>query len=289
MSPAALEPIVGRYVHMPILGETCRVYFEEAGQGIPLVCLHTAGADSRQFRHLMCDEEVTRRFRVLAFDMPWHGKSYPPEGWQDNEYRLTTQRYVATILAFCDALALERPVAMGCSIGGRIVLELAHAHGERFRALIGLEAADFQAPWYDTDWLHRSDVHGGEVCAALVSGLIAPQSPAVHRYETLWQYMQGGPGIFKGDLYFYRVDGDLRGRLGGIDTARCPLYLLTGEYDFSCSPEDTLRTAASIPGAQVTIMKEVGHFPMSENPAQFRGYLLPVLQEILERGRPSPA
>jgi pimeloyl-ACP methyl ester carboxylesterase len=128
-------------------------------------------------------------------------------------------------------------------------------------------------------------VHGGEVCAALVSGLIAPQSPDGHRHETLWQYMQSGPGVFKGDLYFYRVDADLRGKLGGIDTARCPLYLLTGEYDFSCTPEDTMRTAAGIPGAKVTIMQGVGHFPMSENPAQFRRYILPVLDEIRRGGR----
>ena len=92
--------------------------------------------------------------------------------------------------------------------------------------------------------------------------------------------MQGGPGVFKGDLYFYRVDADLRGKLDGIDTSRCPLYLLTGEYDFSCTPEDTLRTASAIAGAKVTVMKEVGHFPMSENPAQFRRYILPVLDEI---------
>jgi pimeloyl-ACP methyl ester carboxylesterase len=280
MTRATLEPIVGRYLRVPILGEECRIYFEEAGQGIPLVCLHTAGADSRQFRHLLCDEAVTAHYRVLAFDLPWHGKSYPPPGWQDYEYKLTTQRYVETVRGFCAALELARPVVMGCSIGGRIVLQLAHAHGAEFRALIGLEAADFQAPWYDTSWLHRGDVHGGEVCAALVSGLVAPQSPPEHRHETLWQYMQGGPGVFKGDLYFYRVDADLRGKLGGIDTARCPLYLLTGEYDFSCTPEDTLRTAAGIPGAQVTIMRELGHFPMSENPGQFRGYVLPVLDEI---------
>ena len=49
-----------------------------------------------------------------------------------------------------------------------------------------------------------------------------------------------------------------------------PLYLLTGEYDFSCRPEDTLRTAKTIPGAKVKVMREVGHFPMSENPAQFK-------------------
>lgn len=278
-----LEPMVGRYVHLQIDGQPCRVYFEEAGSGIPLVCLHTAGADSRQYRHLMCDEAVTSRFRVIAFDMPWHGKSYPPEGWQDSEYQLTTDLYVQTILTFCEALALDQPALIGCSIGGRIVLELARLHATRFRALIGLESADFQQPWYDTAWLHRGDVHGGEVCAALVSGLIAPQSPAVHRHETLWQYMQSGPGVFRGDLYFYRVDGDLRGRLDGIRTDVCPLYLLTGEYDFSCTPEDTQRTAASIAGAHVTIMREVGHFPMSENPLQFRSYLLPVLDAIARR------
>jgi pimeloyl-ACP methyl ester carboxylesterase len=69
-----------------------------------------------------------------------------------------------------------------------------------------------------------------------------------------------------------------------IDTSRCPLYLLTGEYDFSCTPADTERTAAKIKGAQVTVMREIGHFPMSENPAQFRRYVAPVLEEIRAKG-----
>lgn len=281
MAGPIFEPIRGAYVHLSLGARLHRVYFEEAGQGIPLVCLHTAGADGRQFRHVLNDEAVTRHFRVLAFDMPWHGKSLPPAGWQDEEYRLTTEAYVDLILAFCAALGLERPVVLGCSIGGKIVLELARAHPERFRALIGLESAAYQAPWYDdTGWLHRPDVHGGEVAGALMSGLIAPQSPDETRWETLWGYMQGGPGVFKGDLHFYRVDGDFRDRVGQIDTTRCPLYLLTGEYDFSCTPEDTRLTAEKIPGARFTVMTEIGHFPMAENPAQFRRYLLPVLDEI---------
>ncbi len=274
------EPIIGRYLHLQIEGVPHRLYVEEAGQGIPLVCLHTAGADGRQFRHLMNDPAVTDHYRVLAFDLPWHGKSTPPEGFHTGEYRLTTASYTAIIRAFCAALELERPVVMGCSIGGRIVLNLALAHAAEFRALIGLEAADFQTPWYDTVWLNRPDVHGGEVCAALVSGLIAPQSPAATAQEVLWQYKQSGPGVFQGDLYFYRVDGDLRGRLASIDTEVCPLFLLTGEYDFSCTPEDTARTAAAIPGASFTVMQELGHFPMAENPAQFRKYILPVLEAI---------
>src|SRR5262245_33847020 len=140
------------------------------------------------------DEDIIRNYRVLAFDMPWHGKSLPPEGWQREEYRLTTAAYTEMIVAFCRALELHRPVVMGCSIGGRIVLNLAIECAALFRALIGLEAADFQAAWYDTAWLNRPDVHGGEVCAALVSGLIAPQSPDVSRHETLWMYRQGGSG-----------------------------------------------------------------------------------------------
>ena len=280
---AKLDPIVGRYMHVSLGGRPHRIYFEEAGQGIPLVCLHTAGADGRQYRHLMTDAAITAHFRVLAFDLPWHGKSTPPDGWQRDEYQLTTGAYTEAIRAFCAALALERPVVLGCSIGGRIVLGLAIAHAAEFRALIGLEAADYQQPWYDTTWLHRPDVHGGEVCGGLVSGMMAPQSPDVSRWETLWQYMQSGPGVFKGDLYFYRIDGDLRDRVGKIDTSVCPLYLLTGEYDFSCTPEDTRRTAQQIPGAEVTIMKELGHFPMSENPAQFRRYILPVLERIRAR------
>jgi pimeloyl-ACP methyl ester carboxylesterase len=282
--PARIDPILGRYLHVTLGGEEHRLYFEEAGHGIPLVCLHTAGADGRQFRHLMTDPAVTEHFRVLAFDLPWHGKSTPPEGWQRREYRLTTRSYTEAIRAFCAAFELARPVVLGCSIGGRIVLHLAIEHAREFRALIGLEAADFQTPWYDTSWLHRPDIHG-EVCAALVSGLMAPQSPEASRWETLWHYLQGGPGVFKGDLHFYRVDGDLRDRVATIDTSQCPLYLLTGEYDFSCTPEDTLRTARQIPGVEVTVMERLGHFPMSENPAQFRHYILPVLQRIRERER----
>jgi pimeloyl-ACP methyl ester carboxylesterase len=277
---AKLEPVVGRYMQLEIGGRTNRIYFEEAGRGIPLLCLHTAGADASQYRHLLNDPAITRDYRVVAFDLPWHGKSLPPVGYHLEDYELTTELYVETVLAVCQGLELDQPVIMGCSMGGRIVLELALRQGADLRAVIGLEGADHQEPWYDTDWLHRADVHGGEVSAALVSGLVAPQSPDEYRWETLWGYMQSGPGVFKGDLHFYRVDSDYRDRVADIDTKQCAVYLLTGEYDFSCTPEDTLRTAARIEGAQATIMEGLGHFPMCEDPAQFRKYILPVLDQI---------
>jgi pimeloyl-ACP methyl ester carboxylesterase len=273
------EPIVGRYLNFDLLGRPHRLYIEEAGQGIPLLCLHTAGSDGRQYRGLLNDKRVTDNYRVIVFDMPWHGKSSPPEGYQDEEYKLTSRDYVRMILEIADALELDRPVVMGCSIGGRIVLYLAHQHAKRFRAIIGLETAAHVAPYYDVNWLHRGDVHGGEVSAGVVSGLVAPTAPDNHRWETLWHYLQSGPGVFKGDLHFYKVDGDIRDKVDQIDGRTTPLYLLTGEYDYSCTSEGTLDVAKRT-GAEATIMKGLGHFPMSEDPPRFISYLLPVLEKI---------
>lgn len=275
-----LEPITGRYVRFDLAGRSYRVYFEEAGQGIPLLCLHTAGADSRQFRGLLNEPRITDRFRVIAFDLPWHGKSSPPENWQRETYRLTSTMYCDLILTFMAALGLERPVVMGCSIGGRVCLNLALDHAANFRAIVGVQCAASTPRYYDPAWLAHPEVNGPVAGAATVMGLMCPDNPEDERWETLWHYMQGGPGIFGGDLYFYQVEGDFRERVKEIDTSVTPLFLLTGEYDYSCSPQDTLQTAAQIDGADVRIMPGLGHFPMSENPQAFVAELLPVLAEI---------
>ena len=277
---AQLEAITGRYAHIEIEGKPHRLYFEEAGQGIPLICLHTAGSDSRQFRAVLNDPEITKHYRIVAFDMPWHGKSSPPAGWEAQDYKLTTGAYTRQIMAVAKALGLERPVVMGCSIGGRIVLNLALEHAKDLRALVGLQSAAFVERYYESAWLNHAEVHGGQACGAIAYGLMSPLSPDAHRWETVWHYMQGGPGVFTGDLYFYQVEGDIRERIGAIDTDLCPLYMLTGEYDYSASPRDTEAAATRIKGAKVTIMKGLGHFPMSENPDAFLGYLRPVLDEI---------
>jgi pimeloyl-ACP methyl ester carboxylesterase len=276
------EDIIGRYLNINVDDTNYRIYVEEAGQGIPLLCLHTAGSDGRQFRHILNDQKITKNFRVIAFDLPWHGKSNPPEGYELNDYKLTTSLYKKIIMSFCDNYKLNEPVIMGCSMGGRVVLHLALEQSNYFKAVIALEGSDKLEPYYDLDWLYRPDIHGGLIQSAFVSSQIAPQSPDKFRHETLWHYMQGGPGIFKGDLYFYWHDGDFDDRSGLIDTSKCPVYLLSGEYDCSCTPERTLATASRIKGAKATIIPGIGHFPMSENPELFKSYIYPILDEILK-------
>lgn len=59
--------------------------------------------------------------------------------------------------------------------------------------------------------------------------------------------------------------------------------MLTGEYDYLTTPEDGARTAEQIRGAEFIEMKEIGHFPMSENYPRFAGYLKQALRRIEER------
>ncbi|KQY72495.1 MULTISPECIES: alpha/beta fold hydrolase [Ensifer] len=280
MTIAGLEPLCGRYVNLAVEGVAQRIYFEEAGAGRTVLCLHTAGADSRQWRFILNDDELTANHRFIAFDMPWHGKSLPPQGFETQDYLLTTETYVATVLAFADALGLDRPLLAGCSMGGRIALQLAALHPARFGGFIAIEASDFQPAWYDIDWFHRPDAHGGEMGAALVSANISPYAPAVERWNTQWMFMQSGPGVFRGDLSFYTRDDSLVGRLASIDTNKTPVHILCGAYDLTCTPEDAARTASAIPGATLTIMDELGHFPMSEHPAAFRPYFANALSRM---------
>lgn len=277
---STIEAIVGRYLTVEIEGKSQRIYFEESGKGRPLLCLHTAGADSRQWRHILNDLEFSANHRIIAFDMPWHGKSLPPEDFETEEYLLTTARYIEIVLAVSDGLGLENPLLIGCSMGGRIALQIAALHPGRFGGYIAIEASDFQPAWYDIDWFHRPDAHGGEMGAALVSANIAPHAPNAERWNTLWMFMQSGPGVFRGDLSFYIKDDSLVGNIGLIDTQNAPVHILCGEYDLTCTPEDATRTHMAIAGSTLEIMAELGHFPMSENPVGFRPFFARALEIV---------
>jgi pimeloyl-ACP methyl ester carboxylesterase len=111
-------------------------------------------------------------------------------------------------------------------------------------------------------------------------GLMSPTSPEAFRRETAWVYSQGAPPVFKGDLYYYSVEHDLTNDAERIDTSKVAVCLLTGEYDWASPPAASCELARRIEGARYRTMEKLGHFPMSEDPERFRGYIAPVLEEI---------
>lgn len=277
---ARFESAVGRYVFVEHQGVEYRVYFEESGQGIPLILQHTAGSDGRQFRYLLEDPAITDHFRVIAYDLPYHGKSVPPTGidWWSTRYKLTRDWFMGFILQLSGDLELDKPVFMGCSMGGQIAIDLALEHNDQFRAIIGLESALNSHHNEITQFDHPRI--SNEAKGAMMYTMMAPSSPEHCKRETAWHYSQGAPPVFNGDLNYYSVEYDLEGKARGIDTEQTPLYLLTGEYDWSVWPERTEELVREVPGAKFQRMQGMGHFPMSENPEQFKRYLIPILNEI---------
>ena len=271
--------VTGGYVAVTAGNRTYPVYREHAGSGRDLLCLHTAGADGRQFHRLMADPRITGGHRMIAFDLPWHGKSPPPTGGTPGSWRLDTELYVGLIMGFVEAAGLDRPVVLGASMSGEICLELAYRHPDRFAGIIACEASE-RIERRQTPFSYHPQVNAGYFVPEWIRGLIAPQSPAECVADIAWHYAQGGPAVFFGDIAFYAGDWDGRERVGRIDTGRCPLFMLTGEYDYSCTVEHSAATAAKIRGVRFQAMPGIGHFPFAENPALFADYLLPILREI---------
>jgi pimeloyl-ACP methyl ester carboxylesterase len=277
--PRPLADVQGRYVPVTAGGVTYQVYYETAGAGRDVLCMHTAGADGRQFHGLMADPRITEGHRLVAFDLPWHGKSPPPDGAIPGSWRLNTDLYVALIMGFIEAAGLRQPIALGASMSGEICLELAWRHPDRFAGIIACEACE-KIERRQTGFAAHPAVNQALFVPEWIRALSAPQSPAEYQQAIAWHYAQGGPAVFYGDIAFYSGDWDARDRVGGIDTSRCPLFMLTGEYDYSCTVEASAATAAKIAGVRFQAMQGIGHFPFAENPKLFAQYLLPILLQL---------
>ena len=237
------DSAVGRYVYVRIQGVQYRVYYEEAGQGIPLVLQHSSSSDGRNWRFLLEDAEIQRKFRIIAWDLPFHGKSVPPTTvpWWTQEYRMTGERLMDSVLAICRALKADRPVFMGVAGGGFVATDLALYHPEKFRAVIGVNASiagpvplarSLGQPPPASEEPNVQDHPRVSNAAAGVSiyQITSPLAPEPYRREVGWLYSICGPGVSAGDRYFNSVDHDLTGgKAAKIDTSKVDVYLVSGD------------------------------------------------------------
>jgi len=274
---------VGKYVHLELGGTDHRVYFEEAGSGIPVLLQHTAGCHGSQWRHLLEDSRLTSQFRLIAYDLPYHGKSLPPVAtdWWAQKYDLTGEFLRSVPRALAAALGLDQPIFVGCSVGGLLALDLAHKHAQEFRAVVSVEGAlKIPGELQDLSDLWHPQI-SNDYKARAMEGLMSPTSPLPYVKETSFVYASGWPQSFIGDLFYYIADYDLRAAAAEIDTRQVGVHILSGEYDHSGTSELGKAAHEAIAGSTWQEMRDVGHFPMSENPEAFINYLLPVLEQIV--------
>jgi pimeloyl-ACP methyl ester carboxylesterase len=235
---------------------------------------------------------VTKHFRCIAYDLPFHGKSLPPleHDWWKERYLLTLDFLMKFQDVFIKAFELKRPAYMGSSMGGHLAADLAYHCPEKYCALIGLEGAlvtaaqhskhsanDAYFEMYDNPFI------GKEALGGSMDMIIAVQTPERRRKEITWCYNKSGPGVFAGDINYYNHDHDLTGKADKIDVGKCMLYLLTGSYDPATKPADTKLLADAVKGSYYKEMENLGHFPVTENYELFKTYLMPVLDDVLKR------
>jgi pimeloyl-ACP methyl ester carboxylesterase len=85
----------------------------------------------------------------------------------------------------------------------------------------------------------------------------------------------------RNDLYFWGAENADAGLTDRIDASRVPLYLYSGEYDFTCPPAAVEESARRIgAGVHYDMLKGLGHFPMSEDYEIFRPTLVKTLEAI---------
>lgn len=217
---------------------------------------------------------------MIAFDLPGHGRSdrLPiPIG----SYSLTTELYADAIIGVIERLGLTDVIVSGSSMGGEIYLEIAYRAPDAVRGVIACEASE-RVEGRRQPWARDPYVNESLFVPEWVYGMMAPQSPQRFKDDIWWGYSQGGFNTFRGDIDFYSGDWDGRDKVTQIDTSRCAVVLLTGEYDYSCTPQMSERTAQRIRGAHFWPMPGLGHFPMAENPAEFLPHLRKAL-DVVER------
>jgi pimeloyl-ACP methyl ester carboxylesterase len=275
------DDIIGRYVWIDTPFGRTKIFCESAGSGPQhILFLHTAGADSRQFHSLMNDKTAQARCSMYAFDLPGHGRSYPGETQFPGGYKLDEESYIDIIGKIIGKLNLHRPIVCGASMAGHICLAVAIRASElNVGGVIPCEASDHVAALkdhYAVGALQNESILNSE----RVCGLISPTAPAIYYQLTWWIYSSQAAGIFPGDLKFYFNGWDGRDRTPLIDTKKCPVYMLTGEYDYSCTVAASKATAEKIPGAIFEEMQGLGHFPMTEQPKIFLPYFLRALDFI---------
>ncbi|HET9207211.1 MAG TPA: alpha/beta hydrolase, partial [Burkholderiaceae bacterium] len=100
--------------------------YTDAGEGPPVLLLHSSVSGNRQWRKLA--GSLSERFRVIAPNLLGYGETTPWHGQRAQ----TLPDAAQVVMTLCDALAFDEPLrVVGHSFGGAVALWSAHVLGDR--------------------------------------------------------------------------------------------------------------------------------------------------------------
>ena len=240
-----------------------------------IVALHTAGRDTRQYHGMM--EQMAEKYRVIAFDMPAHGKSWPlPGNVGISDYKA----YGKFAWDFIKEMKIEDPIIAGCSVAGNIVYYIAETYP--VKAMISMQGSpriQAMGTSYGTtvNLLDNPYVSCQHSHWDFSESLIGRNcSKEAHNF-IMWGVCQECGRAKQADLSIYN-NFDVTGELKDIT---CPCLLIRGGDDWNV-PEHYYQTAmeglVNAERVEFKLVPGYGHFIMVEAPEVVSG----LIEEFLE-------
>jgi 4,5:9,10-diseco-3-hydroxy-5,9,17-trioxoandrosta-1(10),2-diene-4-oate hydrolase len=283
VSPGARSQLGAQSPFKELVIDGVRLAYDDEGSGPPLVCLHAVAHGARDFETLRRRLRATQR--VIALDWPGHGNS------GEDSLAPTADRYAALLARFLDALAVERPVLLGNSIGGAAALRLAALDPDRVRGLVlvdpgGLLRADalsrtaislmvrfFKAGARGARWYPAA-------FAAYYRVVLPLAAAADQRRRIVACAREIAPLLARAWREFARPEADLR---AFAERVRCPVLFAWAKSDRILQLARCRDAIGRFPDARLELFPG-GHAPFLECPELFLPRLEAFLRALDPRG-----
>ncbi|ANT59251.1 alpha/beta hydrolase [Salipiger sp. CCB-MM3] len=253
-----------------------RVHYVEKGSGPPLVLIHGASGNLRDWT-FDAVARLSPRYRVIAFDRPGLGYT---EAEADGD---SIFEQAALLSSAAGQLGAARPIVLGQSYGGAVALAWAANHPESVSALVLLGAAS--QPWEGGLPLFYQITAGP--LAPLANPAIAafaPDSAVQDAIEDVFlpNPVPAGYAAHIGAPLTLRreslaanarqrasLKAEIRTLAPRYPALDLPVELVHGEADTTVGLQiHSVPTAAQIPRANLVTLPGVGHMPQHVSPAQ---------------------
>ena len=253
-----------------------RLAYRTAGNGQPVVLLHGAWSDGREWRLQLAD--LADEFRLIAWDAPGCGASSDPPA------NFSLADYADTAAGFIRALDLDRPDVVGLSFGGGLAIELAHRHPTLARSLV---LASAYAGWAGS---LPPDVVEARVARALAEADEPPEQWATSYLDGFFAgpvapdlvdelvaiMCDARPAGIKPMVRAF-ADADLRDALPDI---AAPTLLLYGDCDTRAPLTVAYDLETRIPHSELVVLPGVGHVCNIEAPELFNAEVRRFLRSV---------
>lgn len=254
---------------------THRIHYNEAGAGHPVILLHGSGPGSTGWSNFRTNIEVLARdFHVFAVDMPGWGES-------DTQTPETGYDHVAALIAFMDALDIERAALVGNSMGGITSISTAILHPERVSHLISMGAP---VPGQNT-WAANGLSEGLKILFRTY------KEPTIENMQQVTEVMAFDSEVTSGDLAALRLDAALahpehldswNNAPGGsplsveyftygprLAEITAPTLAIHGRDDRVVSYEQSLRLVSAVADSRLLLLNQCGHWAQIEHADEF--------------------